>query len=168
MTNKIRKGTETEATEKELICVNCPMGCRLTVRITPHSTECPDKEPKEAGGTESGTLHAGIPSEEYDIEVTGNRCPRGKAYAEKECIRPERILTTTVKIRGGSHRVLPVITDREIPLDCLMQAMDVVRTLTVEAPIREGDVITENLLGTGANLIASRSMTSSENVCFTS
>ena len=58
--------------EKELICVNCPVGCRLTVTI------------------ENDTV----------TEVTGNSCPRGKAYAETECIRPERILTTTVRLAG--------------------------------------------------------------------
>ena len=117
-------------TEKELICVNCPMGCRVTVTM------------------EDGKI----------LDVKGNSCPRGRAYAEKECIRPERILTTTVKIQNGTHPVLPVITDKEIPLDMIFEAMEEVRSVTVEAPVREGDVIIKNLLFTGADLIASRSM----------
>ncbi len=92
-------------TEKELICVNCPMGCRVTVTM------------------EDGKI----------LDVKGNSCPRGRAYAEKECIRPERILTTTVKIQNGTHPVLPVITDKEIPLDMIFEAMEEVRSVTVEA-----------------------------------
>ncbi len=118
--------------EKELICVNCPVGCRLTVTV------------------ENDTV----------TNVTGNNCPRGKAYAESECIRPERILTTTVRITGGLHRVLPVISEREIPLDQIMDAMDAVRGVQVKAPVSVGDVIVENILGTGVNIIASRSMES--------
>ena len=117
-------------TVKELICVNCPMGCRLRVEM----------EGKQI------------------LSITGNTCPRGKEYAEQECIRPMRILTTTVKISGGAHRVLPVITDKAIPLDLMFDAMEEVRGVTVSAPVAEGQVLVENLLDTGANLIASRSM----------
>ena len=116
--------------EKELVCVNCPMGCRITVTM-----------------------------ENDDIvSVTGNTCPRGREYAIKECIRPERILTSTVKVNGGLHRVLPVITDKEIPLDQIFEAMDIIKQTEVTAPIEEGDVIVKDILGTGADVIASRSM----------
>ena len=117
-------------TEKELVCVVCPMGCRITVTLDGDKI----------------------------VSVKGNSCPRGKAYAEKECIRPERILTTTVRLEGGVHRVLPVITDREIPLDKVFEAMELVRKVTVKAPVSEGQVIIENILDSGANVIASRSM----------
>lgn len=115
---------------KELVCVNCPMGCRITVEM------------------EGKTV----------LSVKGNSCPRGKAYAESECVRPMRILTSTVSIHNGTHRVLPVITADVIPLDLMKQAMDEVRTIRVEAPVKEGQVIRENLAGTGVALIASRSL----------
>ena len=115
---------------KELVCVNCPVGCWLTVEV----------------------------ENDQVISVSGNRCPRGKEYAESECIRPARILTTTVRITGAIHRVLPVITEKEIPLDMIMQAMEAVRDIRVAAPVKVGDVIAENLIGTGVNLVAARSM----------
>ena len=121
-------------TEKELICVNCPIGCTVTVKME---------------GDEI-------------ISVTGNTCPKGEAYARKECIRPERILTSTVKIEGGIHRVLPVITSEEIPLDVMFEAMEEVRKVSVKAPVSEGDVIISNLLGTGADVVASRSMAAAD------
>ncbi len=117
-------------TEKELICVNCPMGCRVKVQLDGDKV----------------------------ISVSGNSCIRGKTYAEKECVRPERILTTTVKAVNGTQRVLPVITDKEIPLDMIFDAMDIIKKTTVTAPVCEGQVIIENILDTGADVIASRSM----------
>ena len=115
---------------KELVCVNCPVGCRLTVEV----------------------------ENDQVISVSGNSCPRGEEYAKSECIRPARILTTTVRIEGAIHRVLPVITEREIPLDMVMEAMDAVRGIHVKAPVKVGDVIAADLLGTGVNLVAARSM----------
>ena len=115
---------------KELICVNCPMGCRLKVEM----------EGKEI------------------LSITGNTCPRGAEYAAQECVRPMRILTSTVKIDHGPHRVLPVITDKAIPLDLMFKAMDEVRTVRVTAPVAEGQVLVHDLIGSGADLIASRSM----------
>ena len=115
---------------KELVCVNCPVGCRLTVEV----------------------------ENDQVLSVSGNSCPRGEEYAKSECIRPERILTTTVRIHGAIHRVLPVITESELPLDMIMEVMDAVRGIQVQAPVQVGDVIAENLLGTGVNLVAARSM----------
>jgi CxxC motif-containing protein len=119
---------------KELICVNCPVGCRLSVTVEDNRV----------------------------TDVTGNRCPRGKEYAETECIRPERILTTTVRIQGAIHRVLPVITEQAIPLDLIADAMQAIRSIRVNAPVSAGDVIVKNLLDTGVDLVASRSMAKTE------
>ena len=116
--------------ERELICISCPMGCRLTVKLEGNEV----------------------------VSVTGNTCPRGEEYARKECTNPERILTSTVKNNGAVHRVLPVITDREIPLGKLFEAMEAIRKVEVDAPVKEGDILIEDILGTGANVIASRSM----------
>lgn len=115
---------------KELVCVNCPMGCRITV---------------EMNGSEIISIH-------------GNSCPRGAEYAKQESIRPMRILTTTVRIIGANHNVLPVITSQAIPLDMVFDCMDAIRKVSVHAPVKEGDAIVHNLLDTGADLIASRSM----------
>ncbi len=116
--------------KKEMICVNCPVGCHLVVEV------------------EDGNV----------LSVTGNRCPKGVAYGRQECIQPMRYLTTTVRIRGAIHKVLPVISEREIPLELMKQAMEEVKKVVVEAPVCEGDVVLENLAGTGVKLIASRSM----------
>lgn len=116
--------------QKELVCVNCPKGCRITVTLE-------DGEVKE---------------------IRGFSCDKGKQYAAQETTRPMRILTTTVRIEGARLRVLPVITDKEIPLDQMQEAMKQVRKITVQAPIKVSDIIVRNFLGTDANLVTSRSM----------
>lgn len=116
---------------RELICVNCPKGCRITVTLD-----------------DDGAVS----------KVTGFSCINGKNYAEQECTRPMRILTTTVKINNALYRVIPVITSKDIPLDMMKEAMEEIRKIEVEAPVSVNQVIVKDFLGTGADLIASRSM----------
>lgn len=116
---------------RELICVNCPKGCRITVTLD---------------------------DQNQVSDVKGYSCLQGKNYAEQECTRPMRILTTTVKIDHAPFRVIPVITSKDIPLDMMEEAMTEIRKLEIEAPIHVGEIIVKNFLDTGADLIASRSM----------
>lgn len=115
---------------KELTCVNCPMGCTITVTL------------------ENGEVK----------EVKGYTCEKGKAYALQESIQPMRILTSTVKIENAMHRVLPVITSKEIPLNQTFEAMEVIRKVSVQSPVHTGDVVIENLLGLGVDVLAARNM----------
>ena len=74
--------------------------------------------------------------------VTGNSCPRGDTFAHQELTCPMRVLTTTVAVSGGGEALHA-------------KAMDLICGLVVEAPIRMGDVVLEDLLNTGIDLIAS-------------
>ena len=87
--------------------------------------------------------------------VTGNRCPRGDKFAHQELTCPMRVLTTTVAVSGGDEALLPVRTAEAIPLALHAQAMDLIRGVVVDAPIRMGEVVLPNLLNTGIDLIAS-------------
>ena len=87
--------------------------------------------------------------------VTGNSCPRGDKFAHQELTCPMRVLTTTVALSDGGEALLPVRAAEAIPLALHAQAMDLIRGLVVDAPIRMGDVVLEDLLGTGVDLIAS-------------
>ena len=66
-----------------------------------------------------------------------------------------RVLTTTVAVSGGDEALLPVRTAETIPLALHAQAMNLIRSVVVEAPIHMGDIVLENLLDTNINLIAS-------------
>lgn len=115
---------------KELICVNCPKGCRIHVEL------------------EDGKIQ----------NITGYSCENGKKYAQEELLCPMRILTTTVRIEHANIRVLPVITDLPIPLSRMQEAMEEVKKIRVCAPIAMQDILVPHFLGTEANLVASRSI----------
>lgn len=118
----------------ELVCIVCPIGCRLTV------TELEDGN--------------------YSVE--GNTCKRGEVYGIKELTAPTRVLPTTVKIIHSSLRRLPVKTNSAIPKELIFEAMKEINRITVEAPVRVGQVVIANLLGTGVDVVATRSMKAQE------
>lgn len=90
--------------------------------------------------------------------VTGNRCPRGEEYALKELLNPTRTLTSTVRIRGSAIRRLPVKSAEEIPKVLLMDAIRQLDGIAINAPVQCGQVILEDIMGTGVPLIATRSI----------
>ncbi len=93
-----------------------------------------------------------------DYKVTGNQCPKGEIYALNELKNPMRIVTSTVVITGGIHKRLPVRTQSEIPKALIMDCMVEINKVKVIAPVKMGDVIIKNVLNTGVDIIASRSM----------
>lgn len=117
----------------QLNCTTCPSECLLTVDIE-----------RDADGAV------------VDVRsVTGNSCLRGDTFAHQELTCPMRVLTTTVAVSGGDEALLPVRTAEAIPLALHAQTMTLIRDLVVNAPIRMGDVVLEDLLDTGIDLIAS-------------
>jgi CxxC motif-containing protein len=87
-------------------------------------------------------------------EVTGNICPRGKAYAEKEVTNPTRIVTTVVRVKD--HEMLSVKTKEDIPKEKMMDCVRALKDVCVEAPIHIGDVIVKDVAGTGVDMIATK------------
>lgn len=114
-------------------CTTCPSECLLTVEVE-----------RDVNGSVAA-IHS----------VTGNRCPRGDKFAHQELTCPMRVLTTTVAVSGGDEALLPVRTAEAIPLALHAQAMDLIRGVVVDVPIRMGKVVLPNLLNTGIDLIAS-------------
>lgn len=114
-------------------CTTCPSECLLTVEVE-----------RDADGHVAAVR-----------SVTGNSCPRGDKFAHQELTCPMRVLTTTVAVSGGDEALLPVRTAEAIPLALHAQAMNLIRGLVVNAPIRIGDVVLEDLLGTSIDLVAS-------------
>ena len=114
-------------------CTTCPSECLLTVEVE-----------RDADGAVVEVR-----------SVTDNSCPRGDKFAHQELICPMRVLTTTIAVSGGDEALLPVRTAEAIPLALHAQAMNLIRGLVVNAPIRIGDVVLEDLLGTSIDLVAS-------------
>ena len=114
-------------------CTTCPSECLLTVEVE-----------RDANGSVAAVR-----------SVAGNSCPRGDKFAHQELTCPMRVLTTTAAVSGGDEALLPVRTAEATPLALHAQAMDLIRSVVVEAPIRMGDIVLPNLLNTGIDLIAS-------------
>lgn len=114
--------------KRELICIGCPMGCPLSV---------------ELDGNEV-------------VSVTGQTCKRGEVYAKKEVTNPTRIVTTTVKVAGGSVDMVSVKTREDIPKDKIFQCVKALKGVTVQAPVHIGDVILANVAGTGVDIVATK------------
>lgn len=113
--------------EQQLICIVCPLGCRVKLTI--------DKE---------GNI----------VDVTGSECKKGKEYAENECINPVRVLIGTVSTEGSKHRTLPVRTNNPIPKGKLLEAYRSLAGVKVKPPIKVGQAIVSNILDMGADVIA--------------
>ena len=110
---------------KDMICICCPMGCALHV-------------------TRDGER----------ISVTGFTCKRGEAYGVQEMRCPMRTVTSSVRVNDGVRPVCSVKTATQVPKAAIGGVLAAIRDLTVSAPVRIGDVLAENIAGTGARLVA--------------
>lgn len=117
---------------KEMICIVCPNGCRMTASLDP----C--KKDNESDG----------------VAVTGNRCVRGREFAVKEMTNPVRSLSTTVSTDSEDFPVIPVRLSAEIPKDRIFEMMKEINKIRVTGPVKPGAVLAKNLLGLGVDLIA--------------
>jgi len=115
---------------KTLTCVACPKGCEVTV---------------EYEGNEI-------------LDIKGNACPQGADYAREEIIAPTRILPTTVVVKDGALPLVPVKTTKPIPLEIIHDAMKIIGETKIKAPVKIGQVIVENILETGVDVVATRDL----------
>lgn len=112
--------------EKSIICTVCPLGCNITVH-----------------------------GDEENIEsVEGFTCKRGEEYAINEYSHPVRILTSSVRIEGSSVPLVSVRSSKPIPKHLLLPCIEEIRKLTVQTPVHRYDVLIPDILGTGADIVA--------------
>lgn len=88
--------------------------------------------------------------------VKGNKCGRGSEYAIKEILEPSRAITSRVLLENGPMGRVAVKTDGIIPSQFVDEAMELIKNTTAYTPLKKGDIIIENILDTGVNLIAAR------------
>ena len=113
-----------------LICIGCPLGCPLTVEMEGNEVK----------------------------SVAGNTCPRGDAYAKKELTNPTRIVTSTVRVAGGRLAMVSVKTESDIPKGKIFDCVKALKDVELVAPVKIGDVVLENVAGTGVNVIATKNV----------
>ena len=111
--------------EKVVTCINCPLGCRVTVRF-----------------------------EDGDIaSVEGNTCKRGETYARQECVEPKRMVTAVVPVAHGETPA-SVRTVSPVPKAKIGEVMRALAKVTLSAPVGEGQIVVSDVCGTGVDIIA--------------
>jgi CxxC motif-containing protein len=113
----------------KILCITCPKGCMLEV-------------------TRDGQTV-------LDIKPG---CKRGHEYAQRELVDPRRMVASSVRVSGGIHPLLPVYTSQPFPKVAIGDLMRLLRSLELQAPVKMGDVVLENVMETGINIIASRNI----------
>ena len=119
---------ESPTTSVDMVCIACPMACRLTVATSP------------AGA----------------LSVTGNRCPRGETYGIDEVRAPRRILTAVVPTDSTRFPFAPVRTDRAISRGLVRRLLSELYGLRISLPIRRGQVVMDDF--DGARVIVTRTL----------
>lgn len=115
-------------TKKELTCIGCPRGCNLIVTM----------------------------DNETVIDIQGFSCNVGKEYAKSECTNPTRILTSIVKVNNGKISVVPCKSSTPIEKDKIFLSLKELKSITVNAPIKIGDILIKNILNTNIDIISTR------------
>jgi CxxC motif-containing protein len=90
--------------------------------------------------------------------IKGNQCKKGLIYAESEFIDPRRTVTTTVKVRGGIHPLVPVYTSEPFPTSLIFKLLNDLRVIELEAPVQSGQSVLNNVYNTKIDVITSRSL----------
>jgi CxxC motif-containing protein len=118
------------AEKTHFVCVVCPVGCEIDV------------------------VHDGSKI----ISMEGNKCEKSEEFVRQELTEPMRILTTTVRIQGSRWPVIPVRTDKAVAKRSFPRIMRQLRRIRLQAPVSMLDVVVRDILRTGANIIATRTM----------
>ncbi len=111
---------------KHLTCICCPLGCQLHAEM------------------QEGRV----------VSVSGNTCKNGDQYARKELTAPTRIVTTTVRVRGGIRPVVSVKTACDVPKEKIFECMKELKSIELEAPIVMGQTILHGIAGTSIDVVA--------------
>jgi len=113
-----------------LTCVLCPVGCELEVR-------------KDEAG---------------ELDVQGNQCDKGVPFAVEEILHPKRNLATSIPVRGTASKMVSVRLSGPVPREMIFPILAEIARLRPEAPVRRGQVLIADVLGTGVDVIATRTV----------
>jgi len=114
-------------TELNIVCTACPMGCNITATVDDNETL---------------------------VNITGQGCGRGVAYARAEIANPARSFHSTLRVTNGELPMVSVKTAQPVPKNKLMDCAAATRNISTKAPIAVGDVLLRNIAGTGVDLVA--------------
>jgi len=112
-----------------LLCIRCPKGCNLTVKI-----------------------------KQNKININGNECRIGEEYAVEEIKNPMRYVSSSIRIYNSIYPRLPVRTSKVISKNKMKEVIKSIKGVTINAPVKKNQIIIKHVAGTDADIIAERSM----------
>jgi len=139
--------------DDRLTCLLCPVGCELEVQ-----------------------------REGEALNVRGSQCDKGVGFAQDEVLHPKRNLATSIPARteagatgtlparteagaagtfparGTAARMISVRLSDRVPRDAIFPILAEIAKLRPPLPVRRGQVLIADVLGTGVNVIATRTV----------
>jgi len=119
--------------ETKITCIGCPLGCAVRLSLD-----------------DKGEV----------IDIADNKCKEGQKYALEEYKHPVRALTATVLTQESRQPLLSVRTNKPIAKSMLVKVMPALAQIRVRPPIRAGEVVKTNILGSRADVIATSDLLS--------
>jgi CxxC motif-containing protein len=125
---------ETLPEQRQFVCVTCPVGCAIDALVDGDKL----------------------------IECHGQACKRGIAFVREELTAPKRMFTTTVRVVGGKLALVPVRSAQPLPKGILLSVAAMLRDVTLQAPVAEHQVVVQDVLHSGVDIITSRELAKAE------
>jgi CxxC motif-containing protein len=114
--------------KKNVICILCPVGCKIRIK------------------------------KNKSLSIQGAKCNKGIEYSKHEILNPKRILTTSILVKNGILPLVSVKTSKPVPKDKIFKILRVIKKKSVNAPINIGDILIENILDTGSNIVSTKTI----------
>ena len=114
--------------DEYITCILCPIGCNIRI----------NKNKKNI--------------------IEGYKCDKGIEYSKNEMLSPMRILTTSILVKNGIIPLVSVKTSKPIPKNKLFEIIEIIKKTKIDAPIQIGDIIIKNILETGSDIIATKTV----------
>ena len=116
--------------EKEITCIVCPIGCKISVRTD---------------------------GKHFEV-CKGNKCKKGIDYAKSEALDPRRMLTSSVLVKNGEWPLVSVKSSKPIPKKDIFRVLKKIKETKVEAPVKLGQSVIKNVANTNINIISTKSV----------
>lgn len=113
---------------KKYTCTICPNGCEIEAYI------------------EGTTI----------FKIDGATCSKGKEYVKQEIVNPQRNIATSVYVDGGDLPLASVRLSKAIPKDRIFDVMNEIKKVKLTAPVKMKQVVIENVLNLGSDVIATK------------
>ncbi len=115
---------------KKMTCILCPNGCKLKVQVSGDNT----------------------------LSLTGGKCSKGMLFAEQEIKDPQRNIATSILVTKGDLPLVSVRLTDSISKDKILDVVAAIKKMSVHAPVISGQVLIENVLGLGVDVISTKNI----------